>query len=213
MGGPDIGAFELCVDKFFTTCQLPPPTAMTQFLTVLVSPAGEGTTNPSGRVSEAQNSVAVIQTTPKPGFSFLNWTGPVSDPISALTTTVIQESDVTVTANYITGTTILSGGIQVKTGAMNVRLWPITIADVGVVVAHYVSIDSFTLTQTFGTACVPFRLNNPLIGDIAPGAMVTVNLLFDFSSCAPTARFTVLATFSANNGGVTGTMTRTNQLP
>jgi len=43
------------------------------------------------------------------------------------------------------------------------------------------------------------------------GGSTTVNLTIDFTGCAAAARFTAVATFSANGGGLTGTMTRTNQ--
>jgi hypothetical protein len=213
MGGPDIGAFELCVDRFLNVCTLPPQTLNTQPLTVSVSPVVAGTANPSGTVSELEKSVVFVQTAPNPGFSFLNWTGPVSDPNSAFTSTVILENAVAVVANYVSGTTVLGGGILVKSGLQNQRVWPISITDAGVVVAHNTEMTSFTLTQTLGTACSPVLPITPfLVGDISPGNSTTVNVVIDFTGCAATARFTAQATFSANGGGVTGSMSRTNQI-
>ncbi len=215
----DIGAFELCLElqfgHFLVTCSSPPSDAITDKLTMAVSPANAGTTNPTVGINYAlDGTIKAISTAPKRGYSFLDWTGNVTDPSSA-STTVIMHTDQLVTANYVSGTTVLGGGIQVKTGPLTMRLWPITIADVGVVTAHSAQITGFTLTQTNGVKCSPVLLNNlpVFVGDIAPGSSPTVDLQFDFSSCAATARFTVLASFSANGGGLTGSMSRTNQLP
>jgi len=213
MGGFDIGAFELCLDRFLQVCILPPPILQTEPLTIQVSPAGGGTTNPAvGSYAKPENSVVVLTTTPNPGYSFLNWTGNVANPISA-STTVTMNMPQTVTANFVPGETVLGGNILTKSGPQNQRIWPISIANSGVVVAHSVQISSFTMTQTFGTACTPLPLTflPALAGDLAPGGSATVNLSFNFSGCAAAARFTAQATFSANGGGVTGSMIRTNQ--
>ena len=216
MGGFDIGAFELCIDRiFFQVCMLPPVIAQTAPLTILVSPPGGGTTNPApGTYNYALDFVASLKATPNPGFSFLNWTGNVGDPNSA-STAVIMGGPQTVTANFVTGDTVLGGNILTKSGPQNLRVWPVNIVDSGVVIAHNTQIDTFTLTQTAGAACTPGpHFVTPVsVGDISPGNSATVNLIFDFTNCVANARFTVQAAFSANGGGATGSMTRTNQLP
>jgi hypothetical protein len=213
MGGFDIGAFELCVDRFFNPCLLPPVTAIPNELTIVISPAGSGTTNPAaGKNDEFPGSVVAIKATPNPGYSFLNWTGNVAEPTSA-STAVIMSTDQNLTANFVAGNTVLGGNILTKSGPQNARIWPVSITDSGVVTAHNTQIGAFTLTQTFGAACTPILLT-PLpafAGDVPPGGSSTVNLTFDFTGCVATARFTALATFSGNGGGVTGTVTRTNQ--
>ena len=100
-----------------------------------------------------------------------------------------------------------------KRGPQNARVWPVSVAEAGVVTAHSAQISTFTLTQVFGAACTPvlFTPLPAIVGDLNPGATASVNLTFDFTTCAAAARFTAVATFSANGGGVTGSMTRTNQ--
>ena len=76
-------------------------------------------------------------------------------------------------------------------------------------------ITSFTLTPAAGATGTPV-LQTALptsAGDLASGSSVTVNLTIDFTGCATKARFTAQAKFSADGGGVTGTLTRTNQFP
>jgi len=219
-GGFDIGAFELCMrhlGPLILPCSFPPLDFMGnpvtfETLTIAVSPGAAGTTTPAvGNISEAQGSIVAINTTPNPGYSFVDWTGNVTDPLSA-STTVIMSMPQTVTANYVAGTTVLGGNILTKSGPQNQRIWPVSVASSGVVVAHDVEIRSFTLTQTFGAACTPVTPNLPAFaGNISPGGSVTVNLLFDFTGCAATVRFTAQATFSANGGAITGSMSRTNQ--
>jgi hypothetical protein len=218
-GDYDIGAFELCTElefgRFLITCAGPPSNAMTVQLTIAVSPAGAGTTNPGIGVNSAlQGSIKAISTTPKAGFSFLDWTGSVADPLSA-TTTVTMNTDQTVTANFVAGATVLGGGILLKSGPQDERVWPVSITDGGVVSAHRVQMLSFSLTQALGTACMPVLLSNLPVnaGDLLPQTSATVNLVIDFTGCAATARFTAQASFSANGGAVTGSMSRTNQLP
>jgi hypothetical protein len=136
----------------------------------------------------------------------------VLDPLSA-STEVYMNINQTVTANFVPGNTTLGGNILTKSGPSNGRVWPINVSDAGVVVAHNSQITNFTLTQTAGTACTPalYTALPVLLGDVLQGVSTTANLIFDFTDCAASARFTALATFSANGGGVTGSMSRTNQ--
>jgi len=116
-------------------------------------------------------------------------------------------------ANFVVGNTVLNGNLLTKSGQRNARIWPISLSNVGTVASHAAQISTFTLTQTYGSPCMPFLLTHlPDVGpDLAPGASATLNLVLDFTGCPSTARFTAQATFSANAGGVTGSMTRTNQ--
>jgi len=215
-GGYDIGAFELCTElefgHFLITCSAPPSLAQTEPLTMAVSPAGAGTTTPAvGADFAIMNSIAKINATPNPGYSFLSWIGNVADPNSALTT-VIMNAPQALTANFVAGTTVLGGNILTKTGPLNARVWPISVVDSGVVTAHSPRM-TLVLTQTGGAACSPIYPDSFNFNDLAPGASATINFVLNFTGCAPNARFTAQATFSANGGGVTGSMSRTNQLP
>lgn len=101
MGGYDIGAFELCVDRFLNPCQLPPLTAIPNTLKIVVNPAGAGTTTPpEGNTDVFPNAVQTLTATPNAGFSFLNWTGNVADPTSQATA-IVMTQDQDVTANFI----------------------------------------------------------------------------------------------------------------
>ena len=101
MGGFDIGAFELCVDLALNPCQLPPLTAIPNTLTILVTPAGAGTTTPpEGKTDVFPNAVQTLTATPNAGYAFLNWTGNVVEPTSQATA-IIMTQDQDVTANFI----------------------------------------------------------------------------------------------------------------
>ncbi len=70
-----------------------------------------------------------------------------------------------------------------------------------------------TLTQTSGPACTPM-IATPLpvlVGNIAPGGSATGNVTIDYTGCAPANRFTVVLSYSANGGAVTGSKTLYNQ--
>jgi len=169
-----------------------------------------------GTYTDALDTVATLNATPNAGFSFLNWTGNVGDPNSA-TTAVIMGGPQTVTANFVAGDTLLGGNILTKSGPLNARVWPVNVANAASnpVTAHNAQITSLTLAQVAGAACTPV-LGTALpvsAGDLAPGSSATVSLTIDFTGCATNARFTAQATFAANGGGATGSMTRTNQFP
>jgi hypothetical protein len=104
--GFDIGAYEVCRRFFGRMLQAAPcteqnsPPPQTTTLTMQVSPAGDGTTNPPvGANTENLNSVVGIQATANSGYAFWNWTGPVADPTNPSTTVTMTQAQ-TVTANF-----------------------------------------------------------------------------------------------------------------
>jgi Divergent InlB B-repeat domain/Calcineurin-like phosphoesterase len=80
---------------------LPGSPGITYDLTIGVSPAGSGTTNPAiGVHNYNENTVVNITAIPGPGYAFGSWAGDVAAPGSA-STTVTMNASKTVTANFI----------------------------------------------------------------------------------------------------------------
>jgi hypothetical protein len=215
--GFDIGAYELCVEdtlfghKCLNLNRPPPPN--TETLIIKVSPAGAGTTSPSpGTYSEALNSVVILNATPNPGYSFVNWTGGVTDPNTASTSVTMNQSQ-TVTANFVALAATMAGNIIAKSGPANARVWTLSLLDNGPGATNATMITAFTLTQTFGVACTPVvKTTFPrLLGNLAPSQTGTTTVTLDFTGCAAAARFTAKFNYSANAGIVSGYVTRTNQ--
>jgi Divergent InlB B-repeat domain len=99
-GGFDIGAFEFCDFARDLNCNIT-GVEQTEPLTILVSPAGAGTTTPgAGTSSEIQNTVAAVTATANPGFQFSTWMGSVAAPTSAATTVIMNQPQ-TITAVFV----------------------------------------------------------------------------------------------------------------
>jgi hypothetical protein len=217
-GGYDIGAFEVCVpaNLFTPPCDLPvvinpDPIA---HLIMVATPLTGGITNPlPGFHPVLQYSVQVIQATPTPGNAFLGWLGNATDPTAPLTT-IIMDHDQTVTATFSNLTTTIFGNITAKAGPQNARVWTLSFLDNGPAGAT-ISVPSFTLLQTFGTACTPHVFSAlPLqVPTIFAGQTGFADVTIDFTGCAASARFTATFTYSANFGTVTGSVVRANQFP
>jgi hypothetical protein len=220
-GGFDIGAYELCISSnpALPACQLlqikPPPD--TAPLTMKVSPAAGGTTNPApGTISENLDSVVVITATPHLGYGFIDWSpaGVVAAPNNSSTTVTMTQAQM-VTANFAPLHTTMYGSIPAKSGPAGAREWSLSLKNDGPGVANGTTIHDFSLTQTYGAACTPFisnALTFPLaLGDLLPGQTASRNVFIDFTSCAATARYTAKFTYSANGGAVSGIVLRYNQ--
>jgi len=219
--GFDIGAFELCVPHGILglNCAIPPeinpnPPSIVN-LTIQVSPPSTGTTIPApGNYPVALNSVVVVSAIPNPGYGFTGWTGGVADPTNP-STTVIIDGGKTITANFAPLNATMFGNIISKSGPSNSRVWTLSLLDNGPGAANSVMIHDFTLTQTFGAACTPILKNAAafplLLGNLGPSQTGTNTVTLDFTGCPASARFTAKFTYSANNGAVSGFVTRTNQ--
>jgi len=180
-------------------------------LTTSVLPDGSGTITP-GSGPFPDGSIVGLQATANPGYTFVNWSGPVSDPQNPGTTVIVNGSTL-VTANFTELQTTLSANITTKSGPANARMWTITLTNNGPGAANAAQITSLSFTQTFGASCTPL-VNTPVpfrVGNIAPAASQAATLAIDFSSCPTNARFTVNAGLSANAGSATGTLIRYNQ--
>jgi hypothetical protein len=158
------------------------------------------------------NTVVLVSATPTPGYGFVNWTGGVTDSTAA-STSVVMDQPHTLTAIFRKLSATAFGNITNKTGPTNARVWTLTLLDNGPDAANGASIDSFTLTQTFGAACTPaVKTALPIsLGNLAPSQTGTANITIDFTGCAASARFTAKFNYSANGGFVSGFVTRTNQ--
>jgi hypothetical protein len=219
-GGFDIGAYERCpLRKFGPTfterCDNDIITTRpdTWPLKLVSSPAAGGILTPAaGDNTEPRNVVVLISATPNPGFVFSGWSGNITDS-SLSTTTVVMDQPQTVTANFTSLFATMSGNIIAKNGPTNARVWTLSLLDNGPVVTSGVQILSVTLTPAPGRACTPvvstaFPI---LLGTIGVGQTGMTDVTIDFSACAAASRFGVTFTYSANNGVVSGSVTRTNQ--
>ncbi len=182
-------------------------------LSTAVSPAGAGTVTPaSGGYATAGSTVGLLATA-SVGYIFLSWTGAVATPSSASTTTAALTGPASVTANFVPGPTALSGIITAKSGPAGARTSTITLANQGPGVANSAGITGVTLTQTSGPACTPVIATSlPVaVGNIAPGSSAAGSVTIDYTGCAPANRFTVVLSYAANGGAVTGSKALYNQ--
>jgi CSLREA domain-containing protein len=123
-GGYDIGAFELCVETMFHFCTGTVAPQTTQ-ITILINPAGTGTTTPpAGTDNAVLNSLLYVTASPSSGYVFSNWTGAVANPANA-TTYLYVTGPQTITANFApcscagdvtTSVTVTRGGFVLDPG-------------------------------------------------------------------------------------------------
>jgi hypothetical protein len=100
---PDIGAFELCLDRFGQPCIIIVGVGggiqpAFEPLTTQAVPAAGGTVTPLTEIFPINQDVT-LTATPNPGYFFNGWTGAVHDPTSA-STFVTMNAPQTVTANF-----------------------------------------------------------------------------------------------------------------
>ena len=183
----DIGAFELCLElqfgHFLVTCSSPPSDAITDKLTMAVSPANAGTTNPTVGINYAlDGTIKAISTAPKRGYSFLDLDRERRRDPSSASTTVIMHTDQLVTANYRLG----NNGAWWRDPGQD---WPADHApladydsrcrcsDGALGPDHRLHSDSNQRREVFAG---PAEQLACFVGDIAPGSSPTVDLQFDF---------------------------------
>ncbi len=176
-------------------------TFTTQYqLTTSVSPTGGGTVSvASGGFYNAGTSVA-LTATPANGYVFSGWSGNVANPTNA-STTVVMNSPQSVVANF-TAIPIVHAYTDGKSEPSNARVWSFEFENTGAAVGTGVTIKTFVLTQTAGTACSPV-VSTPIpevVGNLAPGAIIIGNVVINFSSCGSTARFSLSMLHSVTGG-------------
>lgn len=103
------------------------------------------------------------------------------------------------------------------TGTQTQQVWTITATNGNAGPAYTTLINSFTLVQTQGRGCSPVITapggSYPVsLGDIATGGSATAAFTINFSSCNPSARFTLKVPWSSATYE-TGTLVLTNLAP
>lgn len=108
----------------------------------------------------------------------------------------------------------LTGAIAAKTGGDGLRIWKISLNNLGTGRGTGVQINMFSVTQSTGEgSCHPRILAKlPIMAkDVSAGAHVDVDVPLDFSRCSANARFNVGIVFSANNGAEVGNFVDSNE--
>jgi len=191
-------------------------------LSLIVSPAGEGTaspnpTNSTGLAAGNYLPGASVQLTANPatGYVFSSWSG--SADLSSTTanpTMLTMNTNETITAKFTGGPTSLQMTASGKSGTeRGSRTWSYTVTDAGSGAAVAAQMSSFSLKQVGGAACTPVVSTTfPLsLGTLAPGATAPASVTINFTGCASSARFNMTAVLSANSGATSVTVSQSNQ--
>jgi hypothetical protein len=175
-----------------------------------VFPAGSGKVTPGSGNFFNSGTVVKLVATPANGYAFTSWTGNVTNPISAATTTTMIEPE-EVTANFTPLPTTVTAALANKSGASNDRVWSFTFTNAGPGQANNIQINSFALTQTAGPACTPVLISTlPVsVGNVAPGKAINGKVSIDFSSCGSAASFSLAMGSAENNGASSATLNLT----
>jgi hypothetical protein len=185
-------------------------------LTTAVNPVGKGTVSPVTGNWFADGTVVNVKGFPNTGYSFVNWSGPVSSAGTVTTTVTMSGGPQTITMN-VSSSPALNAAITAASGPATARLWTIKLTNSGQGIASGARITGLTLTQTYGTACTVAPAISSLPIPVSPvdvaaaGGMATGQVTIDFSNCPSTARFTAVISFDANGGSVTGSKSYGNQ--
>lgn len=184
-------------------------------LTTVISPESSGSVSvsPAGPVYDEQTLVNLTAYA-NLGYVFDSWTGDVTSPTSSATT-IVMNSNKSITANFIAVPQTLTGSISSKNGSLGSRRWTLRITNPNSYTVNAVNLYGFSLTQTAGPTCSP-TLTSPgafpvLVGNIGAGSSRTYQVTINFSGCNSSTRFTANFTFAGNNGADWGSATITNQ--
>jgi hypothetical protein len=96
---------------------------------------------------------------------------------------------------------MLSAAVTGKAGAINARVWSVTLNNAGDGEAQNARLTGLALQQTYGVACTPVIASAMPIaaGTIAAGGSAVLPVTIDFSGCAAAARFKATIGFTADN--------------
>ena len=109
----------------------------------------------------------------------------------------------------------LSASIVGKAGAQNLRVWKISLNNLGVGRAARSEVNTFSLTQSGGDGtCSPKVIRQlPIeLGDIVSNGHSNIEVPIDFSKCSNNAQFSVNLVFSANNGADVGSLAGSSEM-
>lgn len=184
-------------------------------LTTLVTPPGAGTVavSPTGPTYNG-NTLVNLNAYPNLGFGFDHWAGGVSQP-NQQATTLVMDSDKTITANMDTLPKTLTGSISAKSGPTSARRWTLRITNSNNFAVNNTNLYAFTLTQTAGPACSPVVILPvawpALVGNIGAFGSRTYQVTINFTGCNNSTRFSAFFSFAGNNGAQWGDATIANQ--
>jgi hypothetical protein len=106
----------------------------------------------------------------------------------------------------------LSASIASKTGTDSNRDWKLQVTNSGGSIATGAQISNFRINQTGGKSCQVVVGPTPVsLGDLAAGQSAYGDVYLGFIGCDSSAKFSITAGLSANNGATTATMTRNNE--
>jgi hypothetical protein len=102
VGEPSVSPERITIDARTTTTTTSPPTTSEKiFYNLIISTIGEGTTTPAPGTYTYEPGVTVeLKATPKLGWQFSEWTGPVVNPSAATTSTLMDENK-TIAARFV----------------------------------------------------------------------------------------------------------------
>lgn len=172
-------------------------------LTTQVSPgvAGSVAVSPAGPNYPA-GSLVNINAIPVLGYAFSDWNGDVENRGNQATT-IVMDSNKTVTADFSSVPQTLTGSIYAKGGSsQSNQKWSLLIHNTKNYYVNDVNLYSFSLAQTAGTACSPALVSPAsfpaFIGDLSSGGSRNYDVRINFSGCPSSARFTVSFSFAGN---------------
>jgi trimeric autotransporter adhesin len=170
-------------------------------LTTAANPAVSGYVLPPSGSWYAAGSTVIVSVTPNGGNAFTSWSGPVANANSSATTVAMTGPE-SITAN-LSGIPALTAKITNKVGAINSRLWTVTLTNSGTGTATNVTVTGVTITLGPGTTCTPVvKSSFPApVADVAPGSPQGTTFTLDFTGCATTNKFNARINYSYRDSG------------
>ena len=219
VSGWDIGAYEICRRMVGPDLEIGPCLVLAnpnqpqnEALTVQVSPAAGGTTNPApATYQETQNSVIPLSAVPNVGYAFSSWTGNVAQPTLA-STTITMDQPYTVTANFV------AEAPPVIAKSFNPNLIPLNATTsltftIGNPTTNIAALGGVAFTDIIPTGLtVPSSASTVCGGTLTTSAPTAISLAGATVPVNGSCQFSVVVTGAAANAytNTTGNVTSTN---